>query len=197
MLHNIATRIKILIKRVWLFITGNSAKSPALPPIPFNESQRQQVVDEYGLSSPGEVEQYNAIVQQAAFVCETPIALLSICDRGRQFFKSQIGLQATEAPRRWAFCAHAVLEPYSLFQIEDAMLDSRFAQNPLVTGEPKIRFYAGIPLISSEGYPLGTLCVIDQQPRKLSESQELQLKLLAQEMVVAIELQKQSQSRSL
>lgn len=154
--------------------------------LPFNETQRQQVVEEYQLNSPDIVEAYQEIVQQAAFVCEVPIAAMSVLDGDRQFFKVRVGLDVDETPRDWAFCNHAILCPYEIFVVEDASTDPRFAENPLVLNDPNIRFYAGVPLVSSEGYPLGTLCVIDQKPRKLTADQELQLKLLTQRLMVAI-----------
>jgi len=189
---NIATLTKTFLRRFLRLISENSAKDKGLNAIPFNETQRQQAVDEYGLTTLEEVARYKEIVQQAAFVCETPMALMSICDGERQFFKARVGIQSNEVPRKWAFCGQAVLEPYEVFEVEDAGFDIRFANNPLVVDEPYIRFYAGVPLVNSEGYPLGTLCVLDQQPKKLTGDQRLQLKLLTQELIVAIEVARQS-----
>lgn len=186
MFQNIASQVKNSLRRLWAKATVNPAKAKANPP--FNELQRQRVVEEYDLNSSQTVKQYEEIVQQAAFVCETPIALMSIPDGDRQFFKAKSGLDAVEVPRDWAFCGHAILAPYEILEIEDTYADARFAQNPLVVADPSIRFYAGIPLVSTEGYPLGTLCVLDQVPRKLTEDQRLQLKLLTQELIVAIEV---------
>lgn len=185
MSQNIANQIKAIFSRLW----ANAPQNTELV-APFNENQRQQAVVESGLNIPGSVEKYENIVQQAAFVCETPIALMSILDGDRQFFKAKLGLEVDETPRDWAFCNHAILNPYDVLEVEDATKDARFATNPLVTDDPNIRFYAGVPLVNPEGYPLGTLCVIDSSPRTLSSDQKLQLKLLAQELMVAIELQK-------
>jgi len=186
MIENIATRIKAVLKRIWLIIRGFGAKKGALPPKPFNEKHRQRAVVEYGLNTPEAIKEYDEIVQQAAFICESPIALMSISDGDRQLFKSRIGLESSEAARDLVFCSYAILDPYRILEIEDTELDPRFADNPLVVGNAKIRFYAGVPLVSPEGYPLGTLCVLDQQPRKLTEDQKLNLKLLAQYLIIEI-----------
>lgn len=175
MFDNIANKFKRLLS------SGDSNT-----PLPFNEDQRQRVVEECQLNSPEVVEAYQEIVEQAAFVCEVPIAAMSVLDGDRQFFKAKVGLSTSETPRDWAFCNHAILCPYEIFVVEDASADPRFVENPLVVDDPNIRFYAGVPLVSSEGYPLGTLCVIDQKPRKLTADQELQLKLLTQKLMVAI-----------
>ena len=103
----------------------------------------------------------------AASAFDVPIALVSLVDRDRQWFKSSAGLSAQETPRDMAFCAHAILED-QLMLVPDALLDSRFADNPLVTGEPRVRFYAGCPLKLPDGHLVGTLCIIDTQPRQMS-----------------------------
>lgn len=171
-------KIANIFKRLWINIEDS--------PMPFNEAQRQRAVEEWQLNSNEIVEAYQEIVQQAAFVCDVPIAAMSVLDGDRLLFRASVGLDGTEIPRNWAFCGHAIIEPYQVFQVEDASLDPRFANNPLVTGDPNIRFYAGVPLVNSEGYPLGTLCVIDQEPRKLTADQELQLKLLTQKLIITI-----------
>lgn len=175
MFENIANKIKQLL----------STKHSDIP-LPFNEIQRQQAVEESHLNSDEAIAAYQEIIEQAAFVCEVPIAAMSILDGDRLLFKAKVGLDGSEIPRDWAFCGHAILDPYQVFQVEDASLDPRFAENPLVVDDPNIRFYAGVPLVNSEGYPLGTLCVLDQKPRKLTEDQELQLKLLTQKLMIAI-----------
>jgi GAF domain-containing protein len=191
MLQNIASQIRSSITQLWAKATTDPAKANP----PFNELQRQKVVEEYDLNSLQSVKQYEEIVQQAAFVCGTPIALMSIPDGDRQFFKAKTGLDGTEVPREWAFCSHAILAPYEVMEVEDTQLDARFADNPLVVEDPTIRFYAGVPIVSVEGYPLGTLCVLDQKPRKLTEDQKLQLKLLTQELIIAIELHQRLDSQ--
>nr|EKW7860764.1 PAS domain S-box protein [Pseudomonas aeruginosa] len=137
---------------------------------------------------------FDNITALAAQICETPIALISLVDAERQWFKSRQGLDARETPRELAFCAHAI-NGETLFEVENALLDPRFRDNPLVTGAPDIRFYAGMPLADSEGHNLGTLCVIDRQPRQLSERQKGALKLLAQQAINLFELRLQTRQQ--
>lgn len=183
MFENIASKLILNLKRIWFNISDSRDNST---PLPFNEAQRQKAVEECQINSNETVAAYQDIVQQAAFVCDVPIAAMSVLDGDRLLFKAKVGLDGTEIPREWAFCGHAILEPYQVFQVEDASLDPRFAENPLVADDPNIRFYAGVPLVNSEGYPLGTLCVIDQKPKRLTKDQELQLKLLTQKLIIAI-----------
>ena len=118
--------------------------------------------------------------------CGTPIALISLVDKERQWFKSHLGLSSTETPRGQSFCAHALLSPDQPLIVPDTLVDPRFADNPAVTGEPNIRFYAGVPLRSSEGHVLGTLCVIDRVPRQLSVPQLEKLRAIAQQIGIRL-----------
>ena len=158
--------------------------------IPENESERQANLDLYGILDTFPEDAFDAITSIAAHICGTPIALISLIDKDRQWFKSHHGLTVSETPRDFAFCAHAILEPDQLFVVEDAKLDNRFADNPLSTGDPNVIFYAGAPLVSSEGFPLGTLCVIDNKPHTLNSDQRKALADLSNQVIAQMELRR-------
>ena len=141
-------------------------------------------------------EDYEDITRLAAYICQTPIALISLVDRDRQWFKSQIGLGVRETPLDVSICAHAFLQP-GLFVVPDTLEDERFASNPLVTGEPHLRFYAGALLESADGYPLGTLCVLDHTPRNLSDTQKQSLAALSRQVMKLMELRRSAKEVSL
>ncbi|QGZ39473.1 excisionase family DNA binding protein [Pseudoduganella flava] len=135
-------------------------------PVGKDEATRLVALASSGLIDTPQEERFDRIVRLAALVTGSPIALVSLLTSTRQWFKARVGLDAEETPREWAFCSHAVLgdEP---FVVEDAAADPRFRDNPLVQGDPRIRFYAGVPVRDADGYALGTLCVIDREPRRL------------------------------
>jgi GAF domain-containing protein len=146
------------------------------------------VLREYGVLDSLPEADFDDIVFLASYICGAPIALVSLVDEARQWFKARIGTDVKETPRDVAFCAHAILEPDEIFVVPDAHEDARFATNPLVRDEPHVRFYAGAPLVSPEGMPLGTLCVFNQVPGNLSPDQTRALGALAREVVVHLEL---------
>lgn len=160
------------------------------PENPANEAQRLENLLSYEILDTLTEQEFDSITQQAAEICGTKISLISLIDDKRQWFKSHFGLEVQETHKDFAFCAHAINTPDAPFIIEDARQDERFYDNPLVTGDPYVIFYAGIPLISAQGFPLGTLCVIDEQPKKLTWSQISALQTLARQVMTLIEIKK-------
>ncbi|GGB93522.1 GAF domain-containing protein [Pseudoduganella buxea] len=149
-------------------VTAAEFQATAAPayPVGRDEATRLVALAASGLiDSPAEA-RFDRIVRLAAAVTGSPIALISLLTAERQWFKARVGLEAQQTPREWAFCSHAILE-HQPFVVEDASADARFAGNPLVQEDPRIRFYAGVPLRDGAGNALGTLCVIDREPRKL------------------------------
>lgn len=165
-------------------------------PIPANESERQAALDSYKILNSTEESCYDELTQLASHLCGTKISLISLIDQNRQWFKSHHGLDARETPRDVAFCAHAVAEKKPLI-VRDSRNDSRFADNPLVTGGPNVVFYAGVPLIDAEGYALGTLCVIDHAPRDLAEHQIRALQTLANQVISQFRLRRELDQKRL
>ena len=159
-------------------------------PLPVDETERLAELRRLLLLDTAPELEYDDLVTLASEICQTPIALVSLVDQDRQWFKAKVGIAATETHRDDAFCAHAVCEPRELFTVHDATNDPRFANNPLVTGGPGIRFYAGAPIVSDDGHALGTVCVIDTRPRTLSASQQRCLQALARQAAGLMNLRK-------
>lgn len=160
------------------------------PAIPLNENERLIALKSYHLLDTSPEIDYDAISKIASEICQTPISLISLIDDKRQWFKSTFGIQVTETLREISFCGHALNFPKEAFIIEDATKDERFYNNPMVIGEAKVVFYAGVPLVNPEGYPLGTLCVLDHAPKKLTVNQIESLKSLARQVSHLMELRK-------
>jgi PAS domain-containing protein len=161
-------------------------------PEPEQEEQRLAKLLSYKILDTQPETAYDDLAQLAAYICQTPIALVSLVDTKRQWFKAKVGLEISETPRELAFCAHAILQSEPLI-VPDTKADVRFANHPLVIGEPYIRFYAGIPLHTGDGLALGTLCVIDNQPRTLSDVQINALETIGRQVMSQLELRSSNQ----
>jgi len=158
-------------------------------PKPKNEKQRLKVLWQYDVLDTVPEEIFDDLTDLAAHICEAPIALISLVDEDRQWFKSKVGVTISETSRDISFCAHAILNN-DLLIIPDATQDERFKKNPFVISDPKIRFYAGAPLITPDGHALGTLCVMDNVPRTLRSEQQQALRVLARHVVTQLELRR-------
>jgi GAF domain-containing protein len=158
-------------------------------PIPKNERRRLEVLWQYDVLDTVPEQVFDDLTELAAHICESPVALITLVDEKRQWFKSKVGVSLSETSRDISFCAHAILQQ-ELFIVPDASRDERFAHNPLVIAEPKIRFYAGAPLISPDGHALGTLCVLDQVPHTLRPDQKRALQILSRHVMTQLELRR-------
>lgn len=169
-------------------------------PLVNHERRRLEVLWQYDVLDTVPEQIFDDLTELAALICEVPTALISLVDEDRQWFKSKVGLSVNETSRDVSFCTHAIQQT-GLFIVPDATKDPRFEKNPLVVSPPKIRFYAGAPLITADGYALGTLCVIDTVPRELRPDQKRALLILARHVVSQLELRRraggQTASRSI
>jgi len=157
--------------------------------LPIDEKERLESLHRYQILDTDPEQSFDEITLLASQICKTPIASMTLVDENRLWFKSKVGIGASETPRQVSFCAHTILQK-DVLEIEDARKDGRFALNPLVTHDPEIRFYAGFPLIMSDGRALGSLCVIDQVPRKLTENQKSSLGILGRQVIAQLELRR-------
>ena len=160
--------------------------------MPANEAERLRTLRSYRILDTKPEERFDELTRLAALICGVPISLISLIDTDRQWFKSRYGLDVEETPRAQAFCTHAIMQP-DMFVVPDATKDERFAHNPLVTGNPHIRFYAGAPLAARDGHLLGTLCVIDHEPHTLTEAQKEALKIVGRLVIANFELRRDLQ----
>ena len=154
-----------------------------------NDAARVAALQKYAILDSEPEQAFDDLTLLASYVCKTPIALISLIDENRQWFKSKVGISATETSRDIAFCSTAI-QHSEVFVIPDTLQDERFRTNPFVVSEPHIRFYAGAPLINEDGYALGTLCVIDRTPRELGSDQESALKALSRLVLAQMEFRR-------
>mgnify|MGYP003644318359 CR=1 FL=1 len=160
-------------------------------PTPSNEQDRLQALESYLIMDSLTEKDFDSITQLASYICDTPISLVSLLDKDRQWFKSSVGLKAKETPKAISFCQYAIMGE-EVYEVQNALEDTLFLDNPLVTGNPNIRFYAGAPLKDHEGFNLGTLCVIDTVPRTLTDMQKNALKLLANQVINLLQLRRKN-----
>jgi len=163
-------------------------------PIPRDERQRLAALGRYDILDTSPEETFDSITLLASHICSTPIALMVLIDRDRQWFKAKVGVRVRETPREFAFCAHTIMQR-GLFILPDASRDARFAANPFVASGPKYRFYAGSPLVTPDNRALGTLCVIDKVRRTLSRAQKADLIALSRLVMKELELRRALRNR--
>ncbi|HXN22575.1 MAG TPA: GAF domain-containing protein [Candidatus Dormibacteraeota bacterium] len=156
---------------------------------PSNDAARVAALQKYAILDSEPEQAFDDLAQLASYICNTPIALVSLVDENRQWFKASIGMSASETPREIALCSIAIQQS-EVFVIPDTLKDERFRNNPLVVSKPNIRFYAGAPLINEEGYALGTLCVVDVVPREFTGEQRKALKTLSRLVLAQLEFRR-------
>jgi len=166
----------------------------SIAPIHPREEERLKALNKIGILDSSPEVSYDEISKLAAEICGVPICLVSLISEDRQWFKSAVGIEVTETPRDIAFCSHCIVSNELLMEVSDTLEDERFKDNPLVTGEPHIRFYAGAPLITSDGLPLGSLCVVDTQQRTLDSFQRNALVVLSKQVTRQLEMRTINQS---
>lgn len=161
----------------------------AIPGRQIDEIQRLEALHRYNILDTSREAEFDDLTCLAAYICQAPIAVVTFVDADRQWFKSEVGLGVSETPRNVSICTHAIRNKDILI-VPDLMKDERFVHNPLITGEPHLRFYAGVPLETNDGFALGTICVLDTQPRELDEQQKAALRSLARQVMALLELRR-------
>lgn len=162
---------------------------PLSPPPPSNESQRLQALRDYHILDTKAEAAYDNLAELASYICDVPMATITFVDQDRQWFKARLGVSQSETRRDISFCTHTILGLEPLI-VQDAFLDPRFTKSVLVREEPGIRFYAGFPLTTTEGYGLGALCAIDRRPRDLDDRQKKAMAALARQVMTLLELRR-------
>ena len=157
------------------------------------EAERLKALADYHVLDSAPEDAFDDLAKLAGQICGCPIALVTLVAEDRQWFKARVGIDGTETPREQSFCAHAILDAMSVMIVPDATRDMRFADNPLVTSNPNIRFYAGAPLLTPQGLPVGTLCVIDRKPREPSPEQLGALRIIGRQVSYLLELRRVTQ----
>lgn len=173
--------------RRWTILTAKEARPD---PVPDDEEQRLQALDRYDILDTEPEQGYDDLVDLAAAICGTPTALISLVDEDRLWFKACRGYDESEIPREESFCAQAIVHPDEVMVVEDADEDARFAENLLVTGDAGVRFYAGAPIVTPDGYALGTICVLDTEPRGISDGERRALQALSRHVARLLELRR-------
>ena len=154
-----------------------------------NDQERVAVLEKYAILDTEPEQAFDDLTLLASFICKTPIAMISLIDEDRQWLKSKVGITVSETPRDVAFCSVAIQQA-DVMVVPDTLKDERCCNNPFVTGGPKIRFYAGAPLINEDGYALGTLCVVDKTPREFSDEQKEALQALSRLVLAQLEFRR-------
>jgi GAF domain-containing protein len=157
---------------------------------PANEAARVDSLRSYQILDTPSESTFDELVHLVAYVCKTPVSLVTLVDDQRQWFKAAVGIAARETHRDISFCAHAILDPREMLEVQDTHNDERFNTNPFVVSEPFVRFYAGVPLVSPEGHALGTLCTLDNRPRTLDDEQRRALRAIANTVSTQLELRR-------
>jgi GAF domain-containing protein len=172
-------------------VAAPTGAGPKPFPIPAREVERLDTLNSFGVLDTAPESVFDDIVTLARQICDAPMAAVSLVDHDRQWFKARAGFEIQETPREIAFCSHAILGA-EILEVPDAGADERFASNPLVTDDPGIRFYAGAPLLTEDGLAVGTVCVLDREPRQLSDDQKGALAALSRQAVAQLDARRAS-----